>query len=393
MCIPGIAVRTDAFDEVGGMDERFQGWGPEDAALRVKLATLFGDPPAPEFQHRRVVVRTPGPGEQGREREAVRGRVPRWVGAVIVAAILYAYPPTRHAGADIYNAHQLEALAAAGHEVRVFTTQKSPAYTRNGVIVHGNARDYPRVVDIVWTAPDAGPMGRILAQRKGRETGPGGPQRAPRAPPPHCNAGYDFIVWNAEATRVPAPTRCGSLVVRPPVYVPDNPRTGDAVTLINLSADKGAEVWWRLAERNPDTPFLGVLSWGAQMLAHPEGKYCPNVQLLPTVPHARMGDVWARTGVLLAPSKTEAWGMAAVEALAHGIPVIAHPTPGLTGVAGHRRHVHRPGRHRRMGLHASEPRIRAHQQPVRQCRARARELATLTANDTRALVAALEGLA
>ena len=71
------------------------------------------------------------------------------------------------------------------------------------------------------------------------------------------------------------------------------------------------------------------------MTAHSRGVYCPNVTLLPTVPHEHMGDaVWARTGVLLAPSKAEAWGMAAVEALAHGIPVIAHPTPGLVESMG-----------------------------------------------------------
>lgn len=50
MCIPCIAVRADAFDAAGGMDPRFEGWGPEDAALRVKLGILFGDPPPPEFQ-------------------------------------------------------------------------------------------------------------------------------------------------------------------------------------------------------------------------------------------------------------------------------------------------------------------------------------------------------
>lgn len=315
---------------------------------------------------------------------------------MIVAAVLYSYPPQRHAGADIYNAHQLEALAAAGHEVRVFTTEKMPAYTRNGVIVHGSAKDYPRVVDIVWTAPDAGSMGRILAQRRDAKLVHVVHNVHPRTTAA-LQRGQDFIVWNAEATRVPAPTRHGSWVVRPPVCVPDNPVTGNAVTLINLSADKGAEVWWRLAERNPGTPFLGVLSWGTQMLAHPEGKYCPNVSLIPTVPHGRMSEaVWARTGVLLAPSKSEAWGMAAVEALAHGIPVIAHPTPGLRESLGDvvpfvdRADVDEWDRAiRYWDLAMNDPDLDC----PRLLRTRARELATLTANDTRALVAALEGLA
>ena len=46
-CVPCIAVRADVFDDVGGMDPRFEGWGPEDAALRLKLHALYGDPEAP----------------------------------------------------------------------------------------------------------------------------------------------------------------------------------------------------------------------------------------------------------------------------------------------------------------------------------------------------------
>jgi glycosyltransferase involved in cell wall biosynthesis len=46
------------------------------------------------------------------------------------------------------------------------------------------------------------------------------------------------------------------------------------------------------------------------------------------------GDVWAKTRILLARSLYESYGMAAVEALASGIPVIAHPTPGLREALG-----------------------------------------------------------
>ncbi len=52
----------------------------------------------------------------------------------------------------------------------------------------------------------------------------------------------------------------------------------------------------------------------------------------------RMRDeVYARTRILLVPSEYESWGRVGVEAFAAGIPVIAHPTPGLTeslGTAG-----------------------------------------------------------
>ncbi|HEX7160534.1 MAG TPA: hypothetical protein VF223_04765 [Trebonia sp.] len=36
-----VAVRADVWDDVGGEDERFQGWGAEDSALRFALKTLY----------------------------------------------------------------------------------------------------------------------------------------------------------------------------------------------------------------------------------------------------------------------------------------------------------------------------------------------------------------
>jgi hypothetical protein len=38
-----IAVRAEVWDEIGGMDERFAGWGFEDTALREALAAVFPD--------------------------------------------------------------------------------------------------------------------------------------------------------------------------------------------------------------------------------------------------------------------------------------------------------------------------------------------------------------
>ncbi len=39
-CYGIIAMRSEVFDDVGGMDERFEGWGAEDTALRVALQAL-----------------------------------------------------------------------------------------------------------------------------------------------------------------------------------------------------------------------------------------------------------------------------------------------------------------------------------------------------------------
>lgn len=44
-CTGIIAVRRSIWDAVGGMDERFHGWGYEDAALRDRLTRDYGKPP------------------------------------------------------------------------------------------------------------------------------------------------------------------------------------------------------------------------------------------------------------------------------------------------------------------------------------------------------------
>jgi glycosyltransferase involved in cell wall biosynthesis len=121
-------------------------------------------------------------------------------------------------------------------------------------------------------------------------------------------------------------------VVRPPVSLDEHRTeiTGDAVTLVNLSQNKGVETWRATAGLLPDLPFLGVTgAHGPQ-----ETRLVPpNARVIPQTSDMR-ADVWARTRVLLMPSVYESYGMVAVEALASSIPVVAHPTPGLVEALG-----------------------------------------------------------
>jgi glycosyltransferase involved in cell wall biosynthesis len=133
-----------------------------------------------------------------------------------------------------------------------------------------------------------------------------------------------------------------SIVVRPPVDPAEYATTpGDRVTLINLRPDetspdgtvlgKGAELFWQIAQMLPQVQFLGVKgAYGTQMV-----RDLPNVEVLEHIPHHEMRDkVYARTRVLLMPSSYESWGRTAVEAMASGIPVVYHPTPGLVEAVG-----------------------------------------------------------
>jgi glycosyltransferase involved in cell wall biosynthesis len=119
-----------------------------------------------------------------------------------------------------------------------------------------------------------------------------------------------------------------SLTIRPPVFAEDYAtKPGDRITLVNTNPDKGGGLFHDLAKRMPDREFLAVMgSYGEQT----DYSDLPNVEVVQQVSGHEMREaVYSRTRVLLMPSFYESWGRAGVEALASGIPVLAHPTPGL----------------------------------------------------------------
>lgn len=128
-----------------------------------------------------------------------------------------------------------------------------------------------------------------------------------------------------------------SVIVHPPVwpheYALEAPTPGDsgAVTLVNLYRPKGSELFYKLAESMPRREFLGVTGgYGDQ-----DVRQLPNVEISPHVPGSEMAaQVYSRTRVLLVPSDYESYGRVAAEAMCAGLPVIAHPTPGLRECLG-----------------------------------------------------------
>lgn len=150
----------------------------------------------------------------------------------------------------------------------------------------------------------------------------------------------DLVTYNARWVRdefeqwlsrqdEPAPN---SVVVHPPVVAEEYTTTpGSAVTLVNLWDDKGGKLFWDLARRMPDVPFLGVGgAYGQQ-----EAGDLPNVEILGHLPGSDMAKlVYARSKIMLMPSRYESYGRVGVEAACSGIPTIAHPTPGLREALG-----------------------------------------------------------
>jgi glycosyltransferase involved in cell wall biosynthesis len=142
-----------------------------------------------------------------------------------------------------------------------------------------------------------------------------------------------LVIFNAAHSLRGAYTWRGhSLVLHPPIereqYAVKS--TGDAVVLVNLCAEKGAETFYAVAQALPDTRFLGVRgSYGKQVLPPANTS---NIEVVGPV--ADMRTIYEQARVVLMPSWSESWGRVAMEAAASGIPAIVAPTDGLRECMG-----------------------------------------------------------
>lgn len=244
-----------------------------------------------------------------------------------VVALTLSYPPARRVGAELALHHVLAHLAAHGHDVQVITqavtgrrivdgVKVSPVGARrpNGDVLVVNAglakkarTWWPRTPMVVWAHNNQLPT--ILDVRAAKP---------------------DLLVTNTMHMRDVYRSVIGmpSLVLHP-YSAPAAPCvTGEAVTLVNCTPDKGSAVFWDLAEQNPAVPFIAVRGgYGDQDL-----RDLPNVDV---VNHGDLHDVWARTRVLLLPSRHESYSMTAAEATNRGIPVVASDLPGVREACGY----------------------------------------------------------
>lgn len=122
-------------------------------------------------------------------------------------------------------------------------------------------------------------------------------------------------------------------VIHPPIYGQgpfENYACFDTglVTMINPCALKGISVFLDLARRFPQYEFGALPGWGTTAADQAALKELPNVTLLVNATHIE--EVLRRTRVLLMPSLWyEGFGLSVMEALLHGIPVIASDSGGL----------------------------------------------------------------
>jgi glycosyltransferase involved in cell wall biosynthesis len=308
--------------------------------------------PVPKATSRKAATRKKKPAAGKPVPPVGRSANPEPVAATPMRIVVrvHGWPPRHNAGSELMVHTMLRALAARGHECTVWLSRYSAdrrPYDLDGVrVIPFAARmDFASAAknaDVIVSYWENVPAAGALARGFGRPFVVVCHNAAQTILRNVAVSSPALAVYNSEHVRAEAeaffaeyrqgqrPAR--SMVVRPPVAPGDYRTTpGDRVTLINLSADKGGVLFWRLAERFPGREFLAVRgAYGEQIV-----KDLPNVEVIGHLPADRMRDeVYARTRVLLMPSAQESWGRTAVEAMVSGIPVVAASAPGLSESLG-----------------------------------------------------------
>ena len=257
-----------------------------------------------------------------------------------ILASIHLYPPKHNCGGE-YMMHQtLKYLQSEGHEVRVLLWQANRhkienLYTFDGVDVFPPT-DYmiDRLFDwcdVIFTHLDYTQASITYGAKYKKKvvhfvhnwSTYGAIEMSDRP---------QYIVYNSEVAKRKLNYKHDSVVLHPPVdwrWYDTNvdPSLNQYVTLVNLDYNKGGNILSKIAERMPNTTFLGVLgSYSSNHMGQYDNQP-PNVKVVPNT--TTIKQVYQMTRVIIMPSEFESWGRVATEAMCSGIPVICNPTEGL----------------------------------------------------------------
>lgn len=245
-----------------------------------------------------------------------------------VLGVTFRYPPHSRVGAWLQTHNVLSALAARGHDVRVKTLEAGVNHTLDGVQVSPVDiwRKEPFTVGeieadlVISHYGDNVSKVNLLAKQCG----------VPHVMMVHGEVGKkpvtDLAVFNSFSLQKSGEKwRLPSTVCRPSLNPSQHAtRRGVAVGIVNTSEAKGGGVFGRIADVMPDHRFFACQGHHGEQLRFSQR----NVEQVAATANMKR-HVWPNIRVLLMPSEKETWGMVGLEAMCSGIPVIAHPTPGL----------------------------------------------------------------
>lgn len=111
-----------------------------------------------------------------------------------------------------------------------------------------------------------------------------------------------------------------STVLQPLTPMAKQVKSGSKIVLINCNENKGGKILVELAKMLPQYKFAGIKGmYGTQIIE-------PSLNLT----YRENGWIdWSDIKLLIVPSETESWSMAATEAIMRGIPVLCSDLPGI----------------------------------------------------------------
>jgi len=263
-----------------------------------------------------------------------RGRAVPDPSALRILAHVGGFLPRLRGGAEVSLARTLRELTARGHHVRVVvddpeaTTGVVEGLEVTAAPSRRDLRAAYRWADVAVTQLDARNRAVRYAAFARRPivhfVHTSGSDLHTHSPP-------DLRVFAADWRAESGSSQPLSIVLHPLIDAARYRVTrGDAVTLVNLSREKGAELFYELAARLPEQRFLGVRGgWGPQIVPT---ELPPNVEIAETTPDMRV--VYGETRVLVLPSAHELHPRVPLEAACSGIPTVATPLEGVREAMG-----------------------------------------------------------
>lgn len=253
-----------------------------------------------------------------------------------IVASVHLYPPDHNCGAEWMLHFMLKDLQSKGHNVRVLLHDANKYKVRNNYVFDGidvfppNANVIDGIMrwsDAVFTHLDYTRWTIHTAKL----------YKKPVFHLIHNSHPYpeiidaeknQHIIYNSVWLKDLLNYKFSNFILTPPVDynyydVGNEPEKSEYITLINLNENKGGKIFADIARAMPYKSFLGVFGSYDEQIT----QTLPNVTYVPNSPDIKQW--YAKTRILLMPSKYESWGRTATEAMCSGIPVICTDTPGL----------------------------------------------------------------